>query len=135
MAQQFVPELGALDYALGISAQARAVKKTGGTAQLKDALSALGFPWTIQQLNLQQMSAKHEIDRYNQARVDALNAWQSGDFSTISKYPANAQLPDPLQTNYNITPAELERQYQAAMKAHPGLPPSETVASLNAPPL
>lgn len=132
IAQQFVPEFGALDYALGLSAQARAVKRQGGSAQLKDMLASLGIPWTPQQLNLQQISAKHEIDRYNQAKTDALNAWQTGDFSTIDKYPADAQLPDPLGSTYNITPAELKAQYNAAKKRFPKLAPSESTPNLPA---
>jgi hypothetical protein len=131
MLQQFIPEFGALDSAFGLSAQSRAVAKQGGTAQLKNTLSSLGFPWTIQKLNLQQISAKHEIDRYNQAKTAALNAWQTGDFTELRRYPGT--VPDPLQTGYEIRPDQLEKQYQAALKAHPGLAPSETVASLPAP--
>ena len=132
-AEQEIPEIGALDSALGWSANARAVKKEGGTAALKNTLSSLGFPWTVQKLNLQQISAKHELDRYNQAKADALNAWQTGDFSTLLQYPGT--VPDPLQAGYNITPFALQRQYQRAQKAFPGLPPSETIASLPAPAL
>jgi hypothetical protein len=132
-AEQEIPEIGALDSALGWSAQARAIKKEGGSAALKDTLSALGFPWTPQKLNLQQISAKHEIDRYNQAKADALSAWQTGDFSALLRYPGT--VPDPLQDGYNITPLALYRQYQRAQKAYPGLPPSETIANLPAPAL
>jgi hypothetical protein len=131
--EQEIPEVGALDSALGWSAQARAIKREGGSAALKDTLSALGFPWTPQKLNLQQISAKHEIDRYNQAKNDAVTAWQTGDFSALLKYPGT--VPDPLQSGYNITPLALYRQYQRAQKAYPGLPPSETIASLPAPAL
>ena len=132
-AEQEIPEIGALDQALGLSAQARAVKREGGSAALKDTLSSLGFPWTPQQLNLQQISAKHEIDRYNQAAADALTAWQTGDFSTLRRYPGT--VPDPLNKGYNVTPAELEKQYNAALKRYPGLPPSETVPNLPSPAL
>jgi hypothetical protein len=131
--EQEIPEVGALDSALGFSAQARAIKREGGSAALKDTLSSLGFPWTPQKLNLQQISAKHEVDRYNQAKNDALTAWQTGDFSALLKYPGT--VPDPLQSGYNITPLVLYRQYQRAQKAYPGLPPSETIASLPAPAL
>ena len=131
--EQEIPEVGALDSALGWSAQARAIKREGGDAALKNTLSALGFPWTPQKLNLQQLSAKHEIDRYNQAKVAAATAWQSGDFSELLKYPGT--VPDPLQPLYNITPLALWRQYQRAQKAYPGLPPSATIASLPAPAL
>ncbi len=130
-AEQEIPEIGALDSALGWSAEARAVKKEGGTAALKDTLSALGFPWTVQKLNLQQIAAKHEVDRYNQAKTDAMNAWSTGDFSTLLTYPGT--VPDPLNADYNITPLQLLRQYQRAQKEYPGLPPSETVPELPSP--
>jgi hypothetical protein len=87
----------------------------------------------VQNINLQQIAAKHEIDRYNQAKADALSAWQTGDFSTLAAYPGT--VPDPLQSGYNITPKQLQKQYQAALKANPGLPPSETTPNLAAPPL
>jgi hypothetical protein len=132
-AEQEIPEIGALDQALGLSANARAVKKQGGTAALKDTLSSLGFPWTVQKLNLQQISAKHELDRYNQAKTDAGTAWQTGDFSALDKYPGT--VPDPLGTGYNITPKQLEEEYQRALKAYPGLPPSETIPNLPTAPL
>jgi len=128
--EQEVPEIGALDAALGLTANARAVKKAGGADQ--DILNALNIPMTqVQHLNLRQIAAKHEIDRFQQAKADALNAWQTGDFSTLMKYPGT--VPDPLQSGYNITPKELEKQYEAALKKYPSLPPSETVASLPAP--
>lgn len=132
-AEQEIPELSAVDQALGMSAQARSIKASGGSG--KAILNAVGVPWAPQKLNLQQISAKHEIDRYNQSAADALNAWQSGDFSTIKNYPANAQLPDPLNKAYNITPAQLESLYNAALKANPSAPPSETVPDLVSPSL
>lgn len=134
-AEQEIPELGAVDQALGLSAQARAIKKEGGTAATKTMLSALGIPWTVQHLNLPQISAKHELDRYDQAASDAANAWDSGDFSVIDTYSSDAQLPDPLNKDYNITPAQLKLQYQRAVAAYPGLPPSETQAELPSPAL
>jgi hypothetical protein len=128
--EQEVPELKALDDALGLSSSARALKKSGGTN--KDILNSLNIPMTeVQHLNLKQIAAKHEIDRYNQAKTEALNAWQTGDFSTLLQYPGT--VPDPLQTGYNITPKELEKQYQEALAKYHGLPPSETVAPLPAP--
>jgi hypothetical protein len=131
-AEQEIPELTVLDQALGLSANARAVAKSGGEA--KALFQALNIPFAqVQHLNLQQISAKHEIDRYQQAAQDAANAWDTGDFSTVMAYPKNAQLPDPLNTDYNITPAQLYAQYQAALKQYGGLPPSETVAPLSSP--
>ena len=127
--EQEVPEIGALDNAIGLTSQARSIKASGGSA--KAIFNALAIPWVPQQLNLQQISAKHEIDRYHQAAADALSAWQTGDFSALMKYPGT--VPDPLQAGYNITPAQLATQYANALKQFPGAPPSETVAPLPAP--
>ena len=131
-AEAEIPELSVLDNALGLTAQARQIKKSGGEG--KAIFQALNIPFAqVQHLNLQQISAKHEIDRYQQAKNDALNAWQTGDFSTLDKYPGT--VPDPLNAGYNITPAALQKQYAAALKAYPSLPPSETVAPLPSPAL
>jgi hypothetical protein len=130
-AQAEIPELSALDNAIGITSQARSLRASGGSS--KAIFSALGIPWLPQHINLQQISAKHEIDRYHQAAAEALNAWQTGDFSALMKYPG--VVPDPLQAGYNITPAQLAAQYQKALQQYPGAPPAETVAPLPAPTL
>jgi hypothetical protein len=131
-AEAEIPELSVLDQALGLTAKARSVAKSGGEA--KALYQALNIPFAqVQHLNLQQISAKHEIDRYEQAKNDALQAWQTGDFSRLLTYPGT--VPDPLNAAYNITPADLKKQYERALKAYPKLPPSETVASLPTPPL
>jgi hypothetical protein len=133
-AEQEIPELTVLDNALGLSAKARAIRAQGGNAYAKSLFQSLNIPFAqVQNINLQQIAAKHEIDRYNQAKADALSAWQTGDFSTLAAYPGT--VPDPLQSGYNITPKQLQKQYQAALKANPGLPPSETTPNLAAPPL
>ena len=133
-AEQEIPELSVLDNALGLSAKARSIRAQGGNAYAKSLFQSLNIPFAqVQHLNLEQISAKHEIDRFQQAKADALNAWQTGDFSALSKYPGT--VPDPLQSGYNITPAQLQKQYAKALKANPGLPPSETVPNLTAPPL
>ena len=108
-----------LDQALGLSAQARSLKKAGGNSYAKAIFQSLNIPFAqVQHLNLPQIAAKHEVDRYQQAKNDALNAWQTGDFSTLMKYPGT--VPDPLNAGYNITPAALYAQYEKALKAYPG---------------
>jgi len=130
--EQEIPEVTVLDDALGLSANARAIRKEGAGEYAKAIFNALNIPFTeVQHLNLQQISAEHEIDRYQQAEADADNAWETGDFSTLLKYPGT--VPDPLNSDYNISPQELYAQYQAALKRYPGLPPSETVAPLSSP--
>jgi hypothetical protein len=131
-AEAEIPELSVLDQALGLTSNARRIKSSGGEA--KALFQALNIPFAqVQHLNLQQIAAKHEVDRYQQAKNDALNAWQSGDFSKLNQYPGT--VPDPLNAGYNITPKQLEAQYAAALKRYPSLPPSETVAPLSSPAL
>ena len=128
-AEQYVPELTALDTALGISSQYRNLRKTDPKAYAETIFESLGLPFTPQHINIKQMAATNEIDRYQQAAQQAQNAWQSGDFSSIAGYPT---VPDPLQPDYNITPLALEALYRNALAAT-GQPPSEVVPSLPAP--
>ena len=127
--EQYVPQVTALDEALGLSAQYRNLRKTDPAGFAKSIFESLGLPFMPQQVNVRQLAATNEIDRYQQASQDALNAWQSGDFSSIAGYPT---VPDPLQPDYNITPMALEALYNNALAAT-GQPPSEVVPSLPAP--
>ena len=128
--EQYVPETTALDAALGLSSQYRGLARSDPKAYAKTIFSSLGVPFfEIQHINLRQISAQTEIDRYEQASAAATNAWQSGDFSQIAGYPT---VPDPLQPDYNVTPASLEELYKKIL-ATTGQPPSEVTPSLPAP--
>ena len=128
-AEQYVPELTALDVALGLSSQYRNLRKTDPAGFAKKIFESLGLPFTPEKINVRQIAATGEIDRYQQASQAALNAWQSGDFGPLAGYPT---VPDPLQPDYNITPMALEALYNNALAAT-GQPPSEVVPSLPAP--
>jgi hypothetical protein len=125
----YIPQVSALDAALGISAQYRNLRKTDPKAYVKTIVESLGLPFTPQQINIKQMAATNEMDRYQQAAAAALSAWQTGDFASIAGYPT---VPDPMQPDYNITPMALEAIYRNAL-ASTGQPPSEVVPSLPAP--
>jgi len=127
--EQFIPQTTALDAALGLSAQYRNLRKTDPAGYAKTIFESLGLPFMPEQVNIKQIAAKNEIDRYQQAAQAALNAWQSGDFGPIAGYPT---VPDPLQPDYNITPMALEALYRNALAAT-GQPPSEVVPSIPAP--
>ena len=127
--EQYIPQVTALDVALGISAQYRNLRKSDPKAYTKTILESLGVPFTPSTINVKQMAATNEIDRYQQAAQAATNAWQSGDFSGIAGYPT---VPDPLQPDYNISPMALEAIYNNALAAT-GQPPAEVVPSLPAP--
>jgi hypothetical protein len=127
--EQYIPQVTALDAALGLSAQYRNLRKTDPSGFAKTVFESLGLPFMPEQINVRQIAAKNEIDRYQQAAQAAANAWQSGDFSQIAGYPT---VPDPMQADYNITPLALETIYRNALAAT-GQPPSEIVPSLPAP--
>jgi hypothetical protein len=124
-AEQFVPQLTALDTAFNLSGQYAYLSKNDPQGFAKKVFESLGLPFTPEQLNLRQLAAQGEIDRYQQAAAAGYQAASSGDQTPLAGYPANAQIPDPLNTLYNVTP-----QYIAAMTAQSeqkyGLPWYET---------
>jgi hypothetical protein len=128
-AEQYVPQIGALDVALGLSAQYRGLRQYDPSGFSKLIFTDLGIPFTPEQINVKQIAAKGEIDRYQQAAQAAQSAWQTGDFSQIAGYPT---VPDPQQPDYNITPMALEEQYKRILAAT-GQPPAEVTPSLPAP--
>jgi hypothetical protein len=130
--EQFVPEAGAVDAAFGLSAQYRNLAKTNPNSFARQIFGALNIPFAqVQHLNLKQIAARQEIDRYRSASQAATQAWQSGQFDALSGYGA---VPNPLQLDYNISPAQLQAIYQAALAQGGGLAPSEIVPPLPAPP-
>jgi len=129
--EQFVPQLQALDAALGISSNYRNLRKTDPQAFANTIFSALGIPFAqVQHINLKQEAAKNEISRYQVAAAAASSAWSSGDFSQIAGYPS---VPDPLQPDYNIAPAALQALYNELLRQSGGQPPSEVAVPLPAP--
>ena len=130
--EQFVPEVGALDAALGLSAQYRNLAKTNPNSFAKQIFGALNIPFAqVQNLNVKQIAARQEIDRYQVAKTAAEQAWQTGNFGALAGYTS---VPDPLQADYNVSPAQIEAMYQASLAAAPGIPPSEYLPPLPTPP-
>jgi hypothetical protein len=128
-AEQFVPELSALDAALGLSAQYRGLARSSPGAFAKTIFQSLNIPFSPEQINVRQLAAKNELDRYHQAETAAQNYFETGDASLLSGY---GPVPDPLQEGYNISPAQLEALYQSTLN-QTGLPPSEVLPDLPAP--
>ncbi len=129
-AEQFVPELTTLDAALGLSAQYRGLQRSNPAAFTKLIFESLNIPFAqVQHINLKQIAAQQEIDRYQAASAAAQNAFQTGDFGSLGNV---ASVPNPLQPDYNIAPADLQAIYQQALK-QTGLPPSEVLPELPAP--
>jgi hypothetical protein len=129
--EQYIPQVQALDAALGISSQYRNLRKTDPQGFANTIFSALGIPFAqVQHINLKQEAAKNEISRYQVAAAAASSAWSSGDFSQIAGYPS---VPDPLQPDYNISPAALQALYNELLRQSGGQPPSEVAVPLPAP--
>jgi hypothetical protein len=133
-AEQFVPQLTALDSAFNLSGQYAYLSKANPTEFSKKVFESLGLPFMPQQLNLRQMAARAEIDRYKQASAVAYDVASTGNTAALAGYPANAQLPDPLNTQYNVTPEYLRALSQESEKATK-LPFLETVRPPPNPPL
>jgi hypothetical protein len=132
VAEQFVPELTGIDAALGISAQYRNLRRTNPNSFAKAIFGALNIPFAqVQHLNLKQIAAQQEIDRAQQAYQASQQAFSSGDFGALAGY---GDVPNPLQPIYNISPAQLQAIYDSTLKQAGGLPPSEVLPTLPAPP-
>jgi hypothetical protein len=126
--ESVVPQVSALDSAFNLSGQYSYLRQSGqSNAFLKKIYESLNIPFLQEQsINLRQISATDELDRYQQAKNAAATAWQSGDFSGLQGYGA---VPDPRNTQYDISPSQLEQLYNTTLK-QTGLPPSAVLASL-----
>ena len=131
-AEQYVPQLNALDAAFNLSGQYSYLKSQGGTAFTKKLFESLNLPFTPQNINLRQEAAKGELDRYRQAEGDAAAALKTGDFSALDQYPSS--VPDPLNPLYNVTPAYLAALYNYSEDKY-GLPPDEALPRPPNPPI
>lgn len=127
-AEQFVPQLQAVDEAFNLSGQYAYLKSTNSNAFAKKVFESLNVPFfQVQHINLRQIAAQNELDRYSIASNAAYEAASTGDMSFIAGYPATAELPDPLNTQYNVTPAYIQAMTQES-EQRTGLPFTETVA-------
>ena len=119
-----VPQVSALDAALGISAQYRQLAQRNPNGFAKAIFQSLNVPFAqVQHLNLKQIAAKNELDRYQVAKQAATNAFDSGDFSAISGL---SSVPDPLNSQWDVTPGSLQALYNQLLTEYPGTPPSST---------
>ena len=132
-AEQFVPQLTALDAAFNLSGQYAYLAQDPQSFD-KKVFESLGLPFTPEQLNLRQIAAQQELDRYNIASTTAYDVatGQPDAAAPISAYPAGAELPDPLNTEYNVTPAYLEAM-EAESEKEFNLPYYETATPPTSP--
>jgi hypothetical protein len=132
-AEQFVPQLTAVDEAFNLSGQYAYLKQSNPQAFTKKIFESFGLPFTPEQLNLRQIAAKQEIDRYQIASNAAYTAATNPSSDALAGYPANAQIPDPLNTLYNVTPAYIAAMNQQSESQY-GLPFYETTTPPRTPP-
>jgi hypothetical protein len=132
-AEQFVGQIGALDAAMNLSGQYRNLATRNPNQFAKTVFQALNIPFAqVQDINLKQRAAKGEIARYHIAANDAKNAWQqsgmqgTGIEKALSGY---ASVPSPMNPDYEVTPAQLQAIYNAALAAYPGQNPSDVIAT------
>ena len=122
--EQVIPQVSALDAALNLSGQYRTLAAGNPNAFAKKIFEALNIPFAqVQHLNLKQIAAKDELDRYHVASTAASNAWQSGDFAAISGL---SSVPDPQNPDYEVAPGYVQGLYNQLLQEYPGQAPSET---------
>lgn len=129
-AEQIVPEVTALDQAFNLSGQFNYLQGKGERAKLQyKVMQSLNIPFLDEQsINLRQISATQEVDRYKIAEQAARDAWDSGNFSQLQGY---STVPDPRNTQNEITPARLEAVYRSYSGT--GLPSSAVAPSIPSP--
>ena len=127
--ESVVPQVNALDQAFNLSGQYSYLQQSGQSGAFWHKLTeSLNIPFLYQQsINLRQIAATGEIDRYKQAEAAANSAWTTGDFSSLDGYTS---VPDPRNTQYNITPADLYAVYAQTLATSGGLPPSQVAQPL-----
>jgi len=131
--EQVVPQVQALQAALQTSGEFKRLAATNPNSFAKTIFNALNIPFAqVQHLNLKQIAAKDEMDRYHTALQASQNAFQSGDFSAIQGL---ASVPLPTNAEYEVTPTYLEQLYKTLAAQYPGLPPAEVAPTPPPPPL
>lgn len=119
-AAQFVPQVSALQSGFDWLTGVRTMWKTDPQAAAKQLLSNLNIPFVSPPTNLRQQAARTEAARYEAAKTAATQAFRSGTFSGIAGYKT---VPTPINPDYTITPAALERMYTLAQQANPTVAP------------
>ena len=138
-ASQFVGQIGALEAGIQLAGNYRSLATKNPNQFYKTVFESLNIPFAqVQDLNLKQLAVKGELARYRVAETAANNAWtQPGMGGTgIEKSLAGyASVPDPLNTDYEVTPAQLQNLYNALLAAYPGQNPSDAAIAPPTPPV
>jgi hypothetical protein len=122
--EQMVPQLGAVTSALSSITSVRSLWDTDRTAAVKELLSSLEIPFVTPPVNLKELAARDEGARYEAAKNEATQAFQTGTFKSIAGFRT---VPNPLNPDYTITPQALETLYTLARQQYPTLAPIEAL--------
>jgi hypothetical protein len=122
--EQWLPQTGAADSAISAIAGIRSEWSTNRRGAITSMLENLGIPFATPPINLNQIAAKDSDARFEVAKTAAQNAFSTGDFSILKGYTT---VPYPLNTAYEVTPAQLQAIYQQALESTPGVAPIESL--------
>lgn len=136
--EQVVPQLTALDAAIGLSSNYRSLAQHDPTGFAKTVFNSLNIPFAqVQHVNMKELAAKGEIARYDVGKAAAASAWSApnmggtGIEKALSGYTS---VPSPLNADYEITPAQLQAIYNQALQEFPGQAPADVIGSVANPP-
>ena len=129
-ASGIIPQLSGLAAMLDLSSQYKKLRETDPSAWKKMVFDSFNIPFfNIQHINLRQIAAKDEDDRYEQAKQAATTAIKTGTFTQLQGY---GEVPYPLNPVYNVTPANLKALYQQTMAEY-GQPPPDVLTAPRSP--
>lgn len=133
--EQWVPQIGGIVSLLKLTKTARQEAKSNPTGLTKQIFEDFNIPFfQVQHLNLKQIAAKAEIDKYEIAKTAATKYFETGTKSYLAGYPSTANLPYPENTIYNVTPKRLEQLYSEAVSST-GMPASDILKYIASPEL
>jgi hypothetical protein len=122
--EQWTPQVGAVVTALQASSGLRSEWQTNRSAAIRSMLEAMNIPFVTPPINLKQVAAKDEAARFEDASKAAYTAFSTGNFSGLAGYKS---VPYPLNTAYEVTPAQLEALYTQTAQQNPGVAPIEAL--------
>jgi hypothetical protein len=124
-AEQFVPELGAIDAFFGISDNLRTLKYSDQGAFDRELQNMFNLPFAISQYNLPQTRGRVAENAYKGAQNALTQYKKTGDFSgTIGRYnlvPYNGSL---------ISPQQFAEYWKKELSAYQGSYPGADVAAV-----
>ena len=133
-AEQVVSQVGALDAAFNLSGKYRDLATRNPNQFAKTIFQSLNIPFAqVQNINYKQLAAKGEDARFQVAKTAAANAWKQpgmGGTGIEKALRGYGSVPNPLNVDAgDITPAQLQQIYNAALAAYPGQNPADVIAA------